>query len=72
MPRKRNNGPLPSPKKVVYYHIAEQGIVSKAELLARFSLTSSTMTRLLEEMAEERLIRISGLGPSSGGRRPIL
>ena len=72
MPRKRKNGSLPSPKRMVYYHIAEQGVVSKAQLLDRFSLTSSTMTRLLEEMVQEGLIRVSGLGPSSGGRRPIL
>ncbi len=63
---------LPSPKRLIYTHIAEQGEVSKAELLDRFSMTSSTMTRLLEEMVSERLILASGFGPSSGGRRPIL
>ncbi|MFC4598461.1 ROK family protein [Cohnella hongkongensis] len=68
----QRSGGLPTPKRLVYSHIAEQGAVSKAELLARYAMTSSTMTRLLEEMMEEKLILASGLGPSSGGRRPIL
>jgi len=69
--QQQSNG-LPSLKRLIYSHIAEQGSVSKAELLARFSMTSSTMTRLLEEMTSEKLILASGFGPSSGGRRPIL
>lgn len=67
----KTNG-LPSSKKLIYQYIAEQGTVSKADLLNRFSITSSSMTRLLEEMVADRLILISGFGPSSGGRRPIL
>ncbi|MBH5320225.1 ROK family protein [Paenibacillus sp. GSMTC-2017] len=63
---------MPSPKQLIYFYIAENGIISKAELLAHFEMTSSTMTRLLEEMVLERLILASGFGPSSGGRRPIL
>jgi len=63
---------LPSAKRLIYYHIAEQGVVSKAELSERFAMTSSTLTRLLEEMVAEKLILVSGFGPSSGGRRPIL
>lgn len=63
---------MPSPKQLIYYHIAEQGIISKAELLTRYEMTSSTLTRLLDEMVSERLILATGFGPSSGGRRPIL
>ncbi|GEM_PF-243831 len=63
---------MPSPKRLIYSHIAERGTVSKAELLERYSMTSSTLTRLLEEMVSEKLIEASGFGPSSGGRRPIL
>lgn len=63
---------LPSPKKMVYYDIAERGTASKAELLGRFSLSGTSLTRLLEEMAAEGLILASRLGPSSGGRPPIL
>lgn len=61
-----------SPKKRIYTLIAEHGTLSKAELLAHTAMTSSTLTRLLEEMAAERLILTAKLGPSSGGRRPIL
>ncbi len=64
--------PIPSPKKLLYDHIAEQGTVSKLDLLKVFSLTKSTMTRLLEEMTREGLLIESGFGESSGGRRPIL
>jgi len=46
--------------------------MSKAELLSAFKLTNSTLTRLLDEMVQEGLLVTSGLGPSSGGRRPIL
>lgn len=63
---------IPSSKKQLYNRIAEHGIVSKAELLAAFSLTSSSLTRLLDEMVAEQLLIMSGLGPSNGGRRPIL
>lgn len=63
---------LPSPKKLIYARIAERGVVSKADLLAAGHLTSSTLTRLLDEMIGQALIRGTNLGPSSGGRRPIL
>ncbi|WP_028611383.1 ROK family protein [Paenibacillus harenae] len=63
---------IPSSKKLIYTRIAEQGVVSKAELLSAFSFTSSSLTRLLDDMVAEQLLITSGLGPSSGGRRPIL
>ena len=71
MSLQRNNG-MPSSKRLIYSYIAEHGTVSKAELLDRSSMTSSTLTRMLEEMVSEKLILASGFGPSSGGRRPIL
>lgn len=63
---------LQSNKKLIYSWIAEHGPISKAELLDAFSLTSSTLTRMLEEMTSEGLIQAASLGASSGGRRPIL
>lgn len=63
---------IPSSKKLIYSRIADRGQVSKAELLEEFALTSSTMTRLLDEMMAEKLLRISGYGESKGGRKPIL
>ncbi|WP_240941819.1 ROK family protein [Paenibacillus sp. HB172176] len=59
-------------KKTVYQHIAQRGNVSKADLLASYSLASSTMNRLLEELIGSKLIEESGFGPSNGGRKPIL
>lgn len=63
---------FPSAKKIIYSHIADKKTATKAELLADSGLTSSTLTRLLEEMTEEGLIQVADLGPSRGGRRPIL
>ncbi|RIX50172.1 ROK family transcriptional regulator [Paenibacillus nanensis] len=68
----KSEGSLSSNKKLVYRLIAEQGPVSKADLLSSSAITSSTLTRLLDDMAEERLIEGTALGTSSGGRRPIL
>lgn len=63
---------IPSSKKLIYNRIADRGQMAKAELLDEYSLTSSTMTRLLDEMIAERLLRVSGYGESKGGRKPIL
>lgn len=63
---------LPSPKMLIYTRIAELGTASKADLLSSVQLTGSTMTRLLDEMTAQGLIAEARLGPSSGGRRPIL
>lgn len=68
----KSEGSLSFNKKLVYRLIAEQGPVSKAELLSNLSITSSTLTRLLDDMVTEQLIQGASLGTSSGGRRPIL
>ncbi|MBM7568158.1 putative NBD/HSP70 family sugar kinase [Paenibacillus sacheonensis] len=57
---------------MLYQHIADQGIVSKAGLLSAFTIATSTMNRLLDELVSEGRIRESGLGSSTGGRKPIL
>ena len=62
----------PSIKKLVYDRISYLGTVSKADLLQHFSLASSSMTRLLEEMTSQGLIVLSGFGHSTGGRKPVL
>lgn len=59
-------------RKNVYQRILEVGTVSKAELMREFALTSSSMTRLLDDLTEQDIIRVSGLGHSTGGRKPIL
>nr|WP_306437528.1 ROK family protein [Saccharibacillus sp. O23] len=59
-------------RKDVYRRILELGTVSKAELMQEFTLTSSSMTRLLDDLTAQEIIRVSGLGSSTGGRKPIL
>ncbi|UQZ33617.1 sugar kinase [Paenibacillus sp. PK3_47] len=59
-------------QKQIYERIAYLGTVSKAELLEFFSITSSSMTRILEDLLSQKLIMVSGLGTSTGGRKPIL
>ncbi|MBD2845984.1 ROK family protein [Paenibacillus sp. IB182496] len=61
-----------TPKNQIYHRIEIGGIASKAELLDSSGLTSSTLSRLLDEMLEQRLLTVSGRGQSSGGRKPIL
>ncbi|MEK4118764.1 ROK family protein [Paenibacillus sp. FSL W8-0919] len=64
-----SNPPL---KKQVYDRISYLGTASKVDLMHYFSITSSSMTRLLEEMTSQGLIVVSGLGTSTGGRKPLL
>ncbi|MRN52192.1 ROK family protein [Paenibacillus sp. LC-T2] len=59
-------------KKAIYERIARQRDVPKAELMDEFRMTSSSLTRLLEEMTDEGWIVEAGLGQSTGGRKPIL
>jgi Transcriptional regulator/sugar kinase len=61
-----------TPTNRVYTYIAQRGIVSRAELMKEFSMTSSSMTRLLEDMIDANKLQESGRGSSTGGRRPIL
>lgn len=62
----------PSSKMLIYSLIAEAGSITKAELQHKTLIKSSTLTRLLDEMLEQHLIEAADLGPSRGGRRPIL
>ncbi|MDF2726190.1 MAG: hypothetical protein K0Q59_5868 [Paenibacillus sp.] len=64
---------IPNPKaKQIFAEIRRKGIVSKFDLLDMSKLTSSTLTRVLEELTVSGWIEESGLGESSGGRRPLL
>lgn len=58
--------------KQIFAEIRRRGVVSKFDLLDLSGLTSSTLTRMLEELAAGGWIEESGLGESSGGRRPLL
>lgn len=58
--------------KEIYEMIRRQGTVSKQDLREQSNLTSSTLTRVLEELVESGFILEVGYGESTGGRRPIL
>lgn len=59
--------------KQIFAEIRRKGVVSKFDLLELSAgLTSSTLTRMLEELAAAGWIEESGFGESSGGRRPLL
>lgn len=59
-------------QKEVYKTIQLHGLVSKQILCEVCSLTSSTASRVLEELTAQGLIKEVGLGESSGGRKPLL
>lgn len=63
---------IPSSRMLIYSLIAETGSLTKAELQNKTLIKSSTLTRILDEMVEQRLLQAAELGPSRGGRRPIL
>ncbi|MEX2459849.1 MAG: ROK family protein [Paenibacillaceae bacterium] len=52
--------------------IRKQATVSKIELLEQTQFSVSTLTRILEELRDQRLIMEAGFRESTGGRRPII
>ncbi len=58
--------------KELYQLIVEHGYLSKNELMTYTGITSTTCSRLINEMIQLQLITESGYGESSGGRKPIL
>ena len=58
--------------KEVYDWIRKWGTISKQEIKEHSGLTTSTLTRILEELTTAGFIVEVGLGDSTGGRPPIL
>ena len=58
--------------KELYQLIKEHGYLSKNELMTYTGMTSTTCSRLINEMIQSQLITKLGYGESSGGRKPIL
>lgn len=58
--------------KNVYEWIRKWGTISKQEIKELSGLTTSTLTRVLEELVDAGFIVGVGLGDSTGGRPPIL
>jgi len=67
---------LTSPKiknlKLLYSLVRKLGPVSKNTLAELTGFKHVTCTRLLEELVQEGLIYDSGVGESSGGRKPLM
>ncbi|MCJ7841278.1 ROK family transcriptional regulator [Lederbergia sp. NSJ-179] len=59
-------------KKALYKQLHRDRRISKAELLERFHVPNTTMTRMLGELAGKGFIRQCGFGQPSGGRPPAL
>lgn len=59
-------------KKALYKLIHKEESISKVELLRKFHVPNTTMTRMLGDLENKQLIRQCGFGQSIGGRRPAL
>ncbi|SDO23574.1 ROK family transcriptional regulator [Alkalicoccus daliensis] len=61
-----------SNKSVVLQAIREEEPISRAELSQKLGLTKATVSSLVEELINEEYCYQTGLGKSSGGRRPLM
>ncbi|SEN40317.1 ROK family transcriptional regulator [Lihuaxuella thermophila] len=52
--------------------IRKQGPVSKADIAEGIQLTFMAVSKLINELNEIGILRVQGVGKSSGGRKPIL
>lgn len=59
-------------EKRVYSLIQKKGPVTKNKILDISGLTLTTLNRIIAALKEDKLVLESGLGESSGGRRPSL
>lgn len=60
-------------RRLLLQHISEgRGRVSRADLVRLAGLNTATVSGLVAEMLEQGLVREAGVGPSIGGKPPIL
>ncbi|WP_172371734.1 ROK family transcriptional regulator [Sporosarcina jiandibaonis] len=52
--------------------IREEGKISRSEISEKMNMPQPTVTRIIEDLLSNNILKESGLGLSSGGRRPIL
>src|SRR5512136_828387 len=52
--------------------VREQGPISRTTLARLTHLTAATAFSIVGELVEEGLVQERGIGPSQGGRRPML
>lgn len=58
--------------QLVLKSIYNQGPISRAEIARLTGLTKATVSELVTELEEKRLVEEVGRGPSAGGKAPIL
>lgn len=58
--------------KEIYEWIRKRKTASKQELKELSGMTTTTLTRVLDDLTAQQLIVETGLGESTGGRRPVL
>lgn len=58
--------------KHVYNIIRKHGPITKSSIIEKTSQKQTTCARIIEDLLQERLIIESGIGRSSGGRKPIM
>ncbi len=58
--------------KQTYHLIHKRRTVTKADLIEHIQSKPTTMTRVIEELLQNGWIKEGGVGPSNGGRPPIL
>ena len=59
-------------KSLVLQTIKDYGPLSRADLSQRLGITKGTASSLVNELLHEDLCYETGLGESSGGRRPVM
>lgn len=59
-------------RDVILKLIREHGPISRTALARRTQLTPATAFSIVEELMSQDLVRETGIGPSGGGRRPML
>lgn len=58
--------------KYLYGVIRKHGPITKGELIDQTGLKQTTCARIIDDLLQENLIAESGVGISSGGRKPIM
>lgn len=59
-------------KKRILNILINNGSLSRTELSQYTGLSMTAISDLVEELLNEKIIKESGIGPSNGGRRPIM
>ena len=58
-------------RALVLHHLRTQGPLSRTDLATETRLGMSTITKITDELISQGMIRETGAGDSSGGRRPV-